>query len=425
MATLTVELPAVRVNEEKQKVTKGFQREAKVPGYRPGKVPAKIVETKFKAEIDEEVRRRLVSDGFREAVKQKDVKVLSLSEVDDVKFTPDSNFQFKATVILAPVIELPNYKGIAISVPSKEVVEADLTSAIEDLRDRSADFKPVEGRPLAMDDFAVIDFTGTIDGKPVAEVAEKAQRMLGAREDMWLKMESESFLPGFADQLVGLEKGAQKTINVTLKEDFPVSEIAGKEVVFAVTLKEIQERHLPELNDEWANKIVEGKNLEEVQALLKEEIARQKESAAAQAGRRQIMDHLLAIVQCELPATYVRSEARRIMEDVVRENSQRGVAEEELRNNEEQIVENSMEAARNRVKLSFILVKIAEAEGIKASHEEIANRVASMAARMQMPMEKLIKQIKANDAFGRIEEEIVIGKVLDFLEANASVAEAA
>lgn len=425
MATLRVELPPDRVEKEREEITRGFIRDAKLPGYRPGKAPKNVITAKYKAQIEDELRRRLVSTGFREAADSKKLKVLTLTEVDEAEFSSDQGFQFKATLVTAPEFELPEYQNIATQALATEVTEEEFAQSLEDLRERSADFKEVEGRPIAEGDFGVFDSEGSIDGKPVAEVSEKASRLLGKRDDMWLKMAPESYVPGFCPQLIGMNKGEQRSVDVTLGEDFPITDIAGKPIHFEVTLKEIRERALPELTDEWAATVLEGKNLEEVKQLVREELSNQKETQAREAKRRQIIDFLIHSVQFELPQNFVKSEARRIMDDMVRENTMRGVPEEELRNNEEQIIQNSTNAAHNRVKLTFILLKIAEKEGMKVSQEELIQRLNMMASRYQMTLDKLIKKLRENNALPRIEEEILTGKVLDFLDSKASVSPAA
>lgn len=422
--TLRVALPPEKVASVRETITRGFQRDAKIPGYRPGKAPERIILNRYKSEIEEELKRKLVSEGYREAVSAKNLRVLSLSEVDEVTLSEQDGIQFKATVITAPEFDLPQYIGIPVQVPSSEVAPEEVENALNDLRERTSTFEDIEGRGLQMDDFAVIDFTGTIDGLPVAEVSESAAKSLAQRENFWLKLAPDSFLKGLSDQLVGAGKGDQRRVELTLPEDFPVTDVAGKNLVLEVVVKDLKSRTLPEVTDEWAAEIVPGTSASDLRELLVGEIRQQKSTAADQARRKQIMDFLLEKVECELPPSYIRSEARRIMDDVVRENQMRGVGETELKDNEQQIIENSTTAAKNRVKVSFVLTRIAETEKIVVTREELTSRLRAMAARHNMTFEKLVKRLEENDSIGRVNEEILIGKVLDFLDSNATVSNA-
>src|SRR5437762_10556013 len=175
VSTLQIELPAEQVAKEWNAIADNFARYAKIPGYRPGKAPRRVIEAKFKKEIQEELTKKLVSKSYRDAVAEKQLRVVSLTNLEDVQISDDKTMRFRATVITAPEFDLPDHKNITVQLPEAVVSETEVNAALERLREQSADFIEVQPeRPLQMGDFAVIDFDGTIDGKAISELAPEA-----------------------------------------------------------------------------------------------------------------------------------------------------------------------------------------------------------------------------------------------------------
>src|SRR5271166_2815832 len=208
IASLRIELSPDRVTKEWNEVVKGFRQVARIPGFRPGRAPQNVVEAKFRKEIQEELTKKLVSETTREAIREKGLKVLSISEVDDVEFTPEKSMRFTATLITLPEFELPDYKGITVKVPPGEITDQELDTGIQNVRERHATFSDVEGRTLQMGDFAVIDYATTLNGQALLEAEPKAPKMLAGGKDFWVKLNDNSFLKGFSDQLVEMNRGS-------------------------------------------------------------------------------------------------------------------------------------------------------------------------------------------------------------------------
>jgi trigger factor len=423
LATLKVEVEPQKVSEARDSVVNEFVQYAKIPGFRPGKVPRATIEKRFKKEIREELQQKLVRDSAREAIQNKGLRVLQIASVDEVNLPEiEGPLTFTATLVTQPEFELPEYKGIPIEAASVAVTEQDIDESIEQLRDQAADFQDItENRGSAMEDFVVVDYTGTIDGQPVDALFPKAGKPLTANNDFWIKMTEEAFFPGFCTSLVGAKPGEKREFDVTVPSDFPVSEMPGKVIHYAVTLKAIKAKVLPELNDEFAGTIVKGKTLAELREIAREEITRQKKTDAEAAKRASVMKHLLANVECELPTSLVRAHTQTIVNDIVRENTARGVAEEVLKENEKEIVGSATANARERIKGTFILLRIAEKEGLKVGREEMFGRIASLAQRYQMTFEKMMKELEKRNALDQIHEEMLTAKTLDFLVTTASV----
>lgn len=421
ITTLRVEVPPDKVSEAWNNVTHDYAQYAKIPGYRPGKAPRSIIESRFKKQIREEVEKKLLSESCREAINEKKLRVISLADVQDVEIADDKTLRFTATLVTAPEFELPDYKQIPIQLKPTEVTDAEIDAAMEHLRDQRADFVDITDRPLALEDYAVIDYTGTIDGKPVHEVAPKAGKPLSGNNDFWIKLTPEAFFKGFADNLVGANIGESRTFDIEVPADFQVTELAGQKINYTVKVNSIKQKHLPELNDEFAAGLQAGKTLSEIRDLIKADIENQKKFEAERDKKDQIMNFLLSKVECELPTNLVRSETKRILLDIVRENQNRGVGDDLLKENEKELVNSATKGARDRIRGSFILLRIAEQENLKVTKEEFSARIDSLAERYQVTREKLVKELSNRDALDQINEEILTGKTLDFLASNASL----
>jgi trigger factor len=421
IASLHIELPADFVTKEWNEVVKGFRKVARIPGFRPGKAPQNVVEAKFRKEIQEELTKKLVSQMTREAIREKGLNVLSISDVDAVEFTPERSMRFTATLITSPEFELPDYKGIQVKVPSGEVTDQEVEQGLQNLRERHATFSDVEGRGLEMKDFAVIDYTTTLDGRPLLEVEPKAPKKLGGGTDFWIKVEENTFLKGFSDRLLGMQSGQTRDFNLAIPNDYPFAELANRALDFNVTLKGIKSMQLPELTDELAAQVVAGFTLQKLKEGLKEQLGAEKESRLQTLKQNQIVNYLASHVECELPQSYVKDETRRIMSEIVQHNQMRGISENVLRENQKDIISAASRNARERLKANFILTRIAEKEGIEVKPQELRERVQILANQYRVKFEKMMSDLEEKRALGQVREEVLIGKVLDFLTSNANV----
>src|SRR6266850_5845033 len=254
VSTLRIELPPDEVSKEWDAIANSFTRFAKIPGYRPGKAPRKVIEAKFRKEIQDELTRKLVSKSYRDAIEQKQLRVVSLTNVEDVQFGEDKSMRFRATVVVAPEFDLPEYKNISVQLPDAKVSEAEIDAALERLRDQAADFVDVPERGLQMEDFAVIDFEGSIEGKPISDIAPQASKNLHGSKKFWMRLALDNFLPKFCEQIVGLKPGEARVVNIEFPEDFPVKELAGQPASYAVTVREIKQKVLAPMDDDLAAK---------------------------------------------------------------------------------------------------------------------------------------------------------------------------
>ncbi len=422
VSTLQIELPPEEVSKEWNRIADNYARYARIPGYRPGKAPRRVVEAKYRKEIQEELTKKLVSQSYREAIAEKQLRVVSLTNVENVEIADDRTMRFRATVITAPEFELPNYKNITVKLPPAEVTEEEVEAALERLRDQSADFVEVEPeRPLQMEDFGVIDFEGTIDGKPISEVAPEASKNLHGGRKFWLRMAPDNFLPNFCEQLVGQKKEETRLVIVNFPQDFPAPEVAGKKADYAVTLREIKEKVLPEVNDAFAAKLAKDKTLAELRKILEHDLAHEKEHAIEHAKEAQIIKALHERTKFDLPPQLLRGETRRALGELVQRNRERGVPDEMLKSKEKELVEGAGSLAAHRLKTNFILHRIAEEEKLEVKREELDERIRREAVRRNLSVEKMRREIEEGEGINGLVEEILLGKTIDFLKANASV----
>lgn len=421
LATLKVEVGTNEVHRVREKVIQSYLSQAQIPGFRPGKSPRPLVEKRFSKEIAEQVESDLLNESLQNAIREKSIRMLTVLNVDDVQMNSDG-LSFSATLVTVPEFELPNYKGIAVNVPPAEVPESEVDAALENLRARLADFVDLsEDRGASMEDFIVVDYVGTIDGKPVHEVFPKVGQILSENQGFWIRMTDEAFFPGFCAHLTGARPGDVREFQIEAPADFPVEGFGGQKVDYKVTLKEIKVRVLPELDDAFAHQVASVESLEKLRELVRKELEINKKAQIDGRKRDQAMEHLLSMVECELPEDLSRAESRRVLQEVLEENQRRGVTSEMLQQNEKELVASAAQTARNRVKGSFILSRIAETENLRASREDLLERVSAIARRADMSVEKAIKEINRRRMFPDIEAEITAAKALDFVVEHATV----
>ena len=416
---LRVEVDAERVAGTRAEILQEFRKVALIPGFRPGKAPEPMVEKRYAGQIDEELRKRLIPESYREALNEQNVKVVGYPQIESVDYQPGRPLVYTAAVDTAPEFPLPDYKGIPVKKNTVAVKEEDISKTLDSLREQQADFVAVEGRALQTGDFAVVNYTGVADGKPISELAPDAKG-LGENKDFWLLVSPDSFLPGFCDQLIGANVGEKRQVLVDFPADFPQKPLAGKKATFFVDVVALKEKKLPELNDELAKKLG-AENLEKLREAVRKSVQAEAEGHQDSEMRRQVVEHLLSRVEFELPESLVQQETRGIIYDVVRENSMRGATKEQLEQKKDEIFGYATKSAKERLRTSFILDAIAHAEQIKVEEPEIEQRITQMAQRSRTTPARLKAQLAEKGALGEVEEQILVGKTLDFLVDNAKV----
>lgn len=401
-------------------VTKQFQKEAALPGFRPGKAPRDMVVKKYDADIKEEAKRKLIGENYRKALEEKKFQVIGYPDIEEIQFARGQNLQFAATIETAPEFQLPDYKNLPAKKEIKSVTDEDVERAVKLLAQQHQKFETV-AREIKMGDIAVVNYNGLCDGKPITETAPTAKG-LTEKKNFWLDIEPNAFIAGFAEQMLGAKAGGKKTINVDFPVDFVTKELQNKKGVFEVEILEVKEKVLPPVDDELAKKYG-AENLEKLRAGVRVDLENELKYAQAKSLRGQIIRELLNRVNFDLPESAVANETKNVVYDIVRENTQRGVARDEIEKQKDGIYSAAAANAKERVKLAFLIQKIAEQEKISVTQEEVLQRAQSMSAAYQIPLDKFIKDLQKRNGINELFDQIAHEKVLVFLEQNAKTEE--
>ena len=417
---LRIEVDSQAVDKAFDETTASYQREARLPGFRPGKAPREMITRTYAKEIEKEVKKKVMSDAYRRALEEQKLRVIGYPDIEEITFGRGQALQFAATVETAPEFELPEYKGLPVKIEARSVTETDLERALDVLRTQRATYNDV-ARPVQTGDFVVVSYTGTCDGKPITETAPTAAG-LTTQKDFWVHVEKDSFIPGFSEQLVGASAGDKRTVSVDFPAEFVTPQLAGKKGVYDVEIVRVKERVLPEMSDVFAQTFgaeTMEKMREGVRADLQNELKHKQNTSI----RNQLVGGLLKGLNYALPESVVLSETRNIIYDIVRENQQRGATKEAIDQRKEEIYSYASNSAKERIKAAFLLGRIAEKEGIKVTKEEITNRILFLAQQYQMKPDKFLKQLQERDGLSEIQEQILTSKVLDFLQLSAKIEE--
>ncbi len=413
-----VEVEAQKVDETFDTVTKQFQREANLPGFRPGKAPREMVVRKYGKDIEQEAKRKLISEAYKNALEQQKIDVLGQPDIEEIQFSRGQPLQFAATVETSPDFELPEYKGIPVKREARTVTEEDMNRAIEVLRQSHTTFNKVD-RPAQTGDIAVVNYVGTSEGKPITEIAPTAKG-LTEQKNFWVEIGAKAFIPGFDEQLRGAKAGDKRTVAVDFPADFVTEQLAGKKASYEVEVIEIKEKALPPVDDAFA-KSYGADSLEKLRDGVRRDLENELNYKINRSIRTQLVRSLLNRVNFELPETAVAHETRNVVYDIVQENSKRGIPRDVIEKQKEQIYSAATQGAKERVKVAFLLQKIAEKEDIKVSQEEIAQRVTQLAASYQIAPTKFLKDLQKRGGLIEIYDQIMNEKVMDLLQQQAKI----
>lgn len=417
---LRIEIDAETVNAKFDAVAKDFRRHAHLPGFRQGKAPLANVMRSYGDKIGEEAKRTLMSDSYAKALKENELRPVIMPEVEELQFGHGKPFQYLATLEVAPAFEMPEYIGIEVEKERRSVNDADIAKALDTLREQRVSYADMD-RPAVEDDFIVVNFTGTIDDKPITDLI-KVARGLTEQKNFWLHKTQNPLIPGTVEALIGSSKGDKKTVTVTIPDDFVYEEIVGKEAKYEIEIVQVKEKSLPELDDKFA-KGFGAENMDKLREGVESDLKNELEYSKKKSIRNQCVDKLLGAVNCDLPETIVNEATRAAVHNIVQQNHQRGVGKEIIEENKDKIYANAKTDAEVRVKANYILSKIAEKEGIKVTDQELSRQVAAMAAQQKIKPQKLAQQLKDNGTIYQVQEEIMNAKVIDLLEEKAKVTE--
>jgi trigger factor len=419
---LRFEVETTTVDETFETVTKDFQRQAQLPGFRPGKAPKDMVVRKYSKDIEDEVKRKLISDTYKKGLEEQKLDVLGYPDIEEIQFNRGQPLVFAATVETTPEFELPEYKGIPAKRETRAVTDADVQRAIDALRAQRTTFLTVD-RPIQTGDIAVINYTGTFEGKPLTEIAPTAKG-LTEKKNFWVDVPSSAFIPGFAEQLVGAKAAEKRTVSVDFPADFVTPQLAGKKAAYEVEVTEVKEKTLPAVDEEFA-KSFGAESVEKLTAGVRQDLENELKYKQNRGIRNQLIRSLLSRSNFELPESSVARETKNVVYEIVQENAKRGITRDTIEKEKDQIYSAAAEGAKERVKVAFLLQKIAEKEDIKVSQQEIAQRINHLATMYQIPPEQFAKDLQKRNGLIEIYDQLMNEKVVDFLQNNARIEDVA
>lgn len=418
---LKIEVPSETVVAEYQAVVGELSKQVRIPGFRPGKAPAAVVEKRLSKEALEETRERLVPRAYRQALDQENLKPIAIVDVSDIHVDRHLPLSFRVTVDVDPAFVLPSYKGIPLKSRKVEVKEDEVDQVISGIRDRAARLESITGRPAQKGDVVEVDYTGVSEGKPVSELAPENSEMNEGKDFWVLLADGPEFLPGLAAQLEGIEIGQTRTANVTFPADYRVKAVAGRSAVYTVTAKGIRERRLPELDGEFLKSLAVA-SMEEMRVRVTENLRDAAEGGERNRQRDEIIKWLLEHTEIkDLPQSLVEEEARQIIRDVVQENVRRGASKEEIESHREDIFTRASQSSTDRVKMDYILGRIADEEKVSVAEAEVEQRIRSLAARYGMPVQRLRADLEQRGAVAAIRKNLRMEKAVDVALAAANV----
>lgn len=358
--SVEVEIPAERVSTEAQRVTTEFSRQAKLPGFRPGKIPANVIRSRFAKEIQEEVFSRLLPLSFREAIAGKGVEPVGDPELESMDpYIEGAPVKFKANFEVKPQIDLREYRGLEVDDKSVEVADSDVDEMVERLREQASSYRPITDRGLQEGDFAVIDIVSNADG------------METKRDSGHFKVGEETPLPEMHEALRGKTAGQTATFDKSYAEDATTEGFRGKNVKHEVTLKEIRIQEKPDINDEFAKSVGNWESVAQMREAIAADIRRHRELDVLRAKRNQIGDALIGAHDFDVPETLVEEELGKSLQNYARFLASQGIDVEKADLDWRRIGEDFRPEAVKRVKRGLILEAIARKEGVQVSDVEV------------------------------------------------------
>lgn len=414
MAKLTIEASAEDFEEAVEKAYQKNKGKMSIPGFRKGKVPRKIIEQMYGKDVFyEEAANILIPSAYAKAVDECTEEIVSQPSIEVVQLEVGQPFIFSAEVALKPEVTLGKYKGIEIEKTETSVTDEEVDAAIERERETNARTIIVEDRAVKNNDMTVIDFEGFVDG-----VAFEG----GKGENYPLTIGSGTFIPGFEEQLIGAELNKEVEVNVTFPEDYQAADLAGKPALFKCTVKEIKEKELPELDDEFASEVSEFETLEEYKDSVKKDLAEQKEKDAKDKKEEKLVDAIIADATMDIPEPMITTQQRQMADDFAQRIQMQGLSIEQYFQftglTKAAFLEQMKPQAEKRIKSRLVLEAVAKAENLEASDDEYNEEVESMAKNYKMEVGKLTEMIGSFEEKA-IREDICIRKAVAFVMEHA------
>lgn len=414
MAKLTIEVAAEELEKAIEAAYQKNKNKISIPGFRKGKVPRQMIEKMYGKEVFyEDAANALIPDAYEKALEECEEDIVSSPTIDVTQIEAGKPFIFTAEVALKPEVKLGKYKGVKVDKADTSATDEEVDAEINRERENNARNIEVTDRAVKNGDITTIDFEGFVDG-----VAFDG----GKGENYPLTIGSGAFIPGFEEQLIGAEIGKEVEVNVTFPEDYQAEELKGKAAVFKCTVKEIKEKELPELDDEFASEVSEFETLAEYKADVKGRLEERKTKEAKEAKEAAVIEEIVKDSEMEIPEAMVETQQRQMVDEFAQRIQMQGLSMEQYFQftgaSYEQLIEQVKPQAEKRIKSRLVLEAIVKAENITATDEEFEEELKVMAESYQMEVEKVRELLPEKSAL-QIKEDIAVRKAAEFAVENA------
>ena len=416
---MSIEVPRDDVVPDYDRVLALYAQTAAVPGFRRGKAPSAVVERHYAKHIAEDARDRLVPKYYHEALEKEKLRPVAVLDIQNVVFDKDSGLSFKVMLDVAPEFKLPKYRKLTVKAEPVEVTDKDVQEVLDHLRERSARYEDVSGREARLTDMVQLDYEAFIDDKPLAELVPNC-RGLGEAKEFWVLLGEPEFIPGFNTALEGMTVGEQRDIAVAFPEDYHIKEVAAKKAQYKVKLNGLRERHLPELNDEFA-KGMAADSIDGLREHIHRDLEKMRNDAEQRRREEAVIGQLLGKADFDIPESIVQEETQTVLRGMLHSMSSRGQSREELLEKRDELWKQADVSARDRVRLMYILNRIAEEEKLEVGEKEIDDAIGALAARERIDPAELRKQLESNNRIDTLTTDLVNRKALDFVMENAKI----
>jgi len=410
---ISIDIPEDEVGREVDSFYKELGRTAKIKGFRPGKVPRNILQRYFKDYVKTEVVRKLIEDTYPKALTETHLEPVSPPVVDPGEFAEGKPFQYSAVIEVKPEIKLEGYTGLKIEGKKEDVKDEEVDQRLKALQNLHSNLKTIsEVRPIQTGDFVILNYEATLNGKPLEG---------GKAIDFTVEVGSGQFIPAFEEKLIGLKLEEEREIEVTFPQDYGYQKWAGKTISFQVKIKEIKEKILPALDEEFARDLGDYSSLEELKAKLKEDIEKEKKLALERQLKDRVVDQLLEANAFEVPESLVVEQTKALVSDMKLRLATQGVDIKNLGVTEEKLQEDYKATAQKQVRTFLILEKIAGQEGIAVTDQEAEDRLKEMSERTHQKFEAVKQYYEKNGLLPEVKAGILRDKALSFLLERADV----
>ena len=429
---LVVEIPSTVVDAEIDKVSRDYSKAARIPGFRPGKVPAKVVRQRFRDQILHDVAHGLIPRAVDEALRERGVEPVDTPDIRDVVVEEGQPLKFTASFETVPPIEPGDYASITLHLKSTDVESSAVEEALGGLRDRAARYEPVEGRGVEHGDSVVMDLVRTATPKPEADqpliviagepAAPKVrpEPQTDRHDSVTVEIGAAANPPGFDEELIGLSSGEAKMFDVDYPDDYAIAELAGTKVSYAVTVKGIRRRVVPDLDDEFAKDLGEFADLEALRARVRDDLEHEAKHEAERDARGELLKQLAARVTFEVPASLLDREIDRRVEEFVRRLMDQQIDPMKVNINWEEFREKQRDAASEAVRGALALDEVARRERIFPTEDEVNAEVQGYAERSGRTAPAVRARLEKEGGLARLYSGMRREKTVDFLLSRAT-----